>query len=153
MANVKVFFGRTDRLTDILTDSSTAICHPTGGIQIIFWGGGVESIVELKWVYSVGGLMRVWWSFSIVVCQLSFNQRVAIFQLKATTVSAIFQLKATTVSAIFQLKATTISAIFQLKAHNTIFQLKATTVSAIFQSEATTLSINQRPQQSFNQIP
>jgi len=32
MSNVKVF-GRTDRLTDGLTDSSTAICHPTGGIK------------------------------------------------------------------------------------------------------------------------
>ena len=33
MANVKALFGRTDRLTDILTDSSTAICHPTGAIK------------------------------------------------------------------------------------------------------------------------
>ncbi|KAH3887550.1 hypothetical protein DPMN_011567 [Dreissena polymorpha] len=39
MANV--FFGRTDRLTDILTDSSTAKCHLTGGIKINFLCEGV----------------------------------------------------------------------------------------------------------------
>ena len=41
IANVKVF-GRTHRLTDRLTDSSTAICHPTGGI-IIEKNGGHQS--------------------------------------------------------------------------------------------------------------
>ena len=36
MTNVKVFGrtnGRTDGRTDRLMDSSTAICHPTGGIK------------------------------------------------------------------------------------------------------------------------
>ena len=33
MANVKVF-RRTHRLTDRLTDSSTAICHPIRGIKM-----------------------------------------------------------------------------------------------------------------------
>jgi len=35
MTNVKVF-GRTHRRTDRRTDSSTAICHPTGSIKMKF---------------------------------------------------------------------------------------------------------------------
>jgi len=51
MANVKVFFGRTDRVTD--TDGQFNCCMPPyrEAYKLFFWVGGGG--------YSV----RVWWSF------------------------------------------------------------------------------------------